>query len=153
MEKLKFILVVMILTAPVAAQSQEKPYAVQRSFGRYGHDCSSGRGACSFAVVKPADHVISGATSYKINATTIALQMNRAAVSKEEEISIAGKPFASLSSDETPTFIQQDALQIDLETLTRLNIDHRYNQIKAGNYPLNITKDSVEVIFTLTTSN
>lgn len=142
----------LLLSISSFAQTQAKPDAVQTSFGRYGSDCSSGRGACSFAVSKMEIGMVSAKTSRKLTANTIVLEIKRSVIAVSEEIRIAGKPFADFTANEPTVFVQQEDLILSSETLKNLNIEPQYNTIKMGNYPMSITKDKVEVVFTLTAS-
>ena len=75
--------------------------------------------------------------------------MSRNAITHEEEIRIAGKAFSSLIPNETIYFVQQEDLYLNPETLQNLNVDAKYTKIAAGNYPMTIGKDKVEVTFIL----
>jgi hypothetical protein len=140
-----------LLALPILsfAQTEAKLNPVQATFGRYGADCSSGRGACSFTVVKNDANSISKASSRKISENMIILQISRSAITKQEEIKIAGKPFSEFAANEMPAFIQQEDLYLNPETLQSLNIDLKYTRISAGNYPMTIEKDKIEVVFML----
>jgi len=131
------------------AQTPAKANATQTTFGRYGSDCSSGRGACSFTVLKIDSDIITEKTSKRTAENTIILQMNRNAITHEEEIRIAGKPFSTLIDNEMIYFVQQEDLYLNPETLQNLKVDAKYTKIPAGNYPMTIGKDKVEVTFIL----
>jgi hypothetical protein len=148
---LKSIIAIAATVLPVLSFSQTpaKQTPVETTFGRYGSDCSSGRGACSFTVLKTETDLISGKTSRKISENAIVLQISRKAITKQEEIKIAGKPFDEFASNETPLFVQSDDLYLDPETVQNLSVDMKYSRISAGNYPMTISKDKIEVTFTL----
>jgi hypothetical protein len=131
------------------AQTQAKFNATQTTFGRYGSDCSSGRGACSFTVYKIDSEIITEKSSKKTAENTIILQINRNAITHDEEIRIAGKPFSTFLANEAIYFVQQEDLYLNPETLQNLNVDAKYTKIAAGNYPMTIGKDKVEVTFIL----
>ena len=102
------------------AQTPAKANATQTTFGRYGSDCSSGRGACSFTVFKIDSEIITEKTSTRTAENTIILQMSRNAITHEEETRIAGKAFSSFIPNETIYFVQQEDLYLNPETLQNL---------------------------------
>jgi len=149
MKKYTIAMVFILLPLLSFAQIQAKVNSTQTTFGRYGSDCSSGRGACSFTVLKTDSETITENTSRRTAENTIVLQINRNAVTQEEEIRIAGKPFSAFMPNEAVYFVQQEDLYLNRETLQNLNVDARYTKISAGNYPMTIGKDKVEVTFIL----
>ena len=145
MTKILISIAVLLLSVVAVAQNENRK-ASQASFGRYGSDCSSGRGACSFTVSTDAN---SGRSSKKLSDKTITLEISRSQLTADEEIRIAGKPFAKFKSTETPIFIQSESIILDKTTLKNLDINPIFNAIQPGNYPMQITKDKVTIVFTL----
>ncbi len=145
MTKILVAIAVSLLSVVAVAQNESRK-ASQASFGRYGADCSSGRGACSFTVSPDAN---SGQSSKKASDKSVTLEINRNQLTPDEEIRIAGKSFAQFKSTETPIFIQQETIILDKTTLKNLDINPIFNAIQPGNYPMQITKDKVTIVFTL----
>ena len=132
-----------------SSQIVDKP--VQATFGRYGLNCSSGRGACSFSLMKSIDS--EGRTASKGTGNTFVLTMNRNTISNEDEKRIAGKPFNDFKQSETPIFIQEQMLHLDESTLQYLNIDKSYSNINPGKYKMVITQEQVQILITLNQPN
>ena len=151
----KFLSAIMILLLPsiAVAQTENKSTPAQATFGRYGSDCSSGRGACSFTSSKTTAKTTDFRTSKKISEHTILLEIKRTALSSDEEIKIAGKPFSQIDAGEILTFVQQQPLEIDIESLHNLAINQKFNTILPGNYPMTIDKDSVKITFIFAAKN
>ena len=151
----KFLSAVMILLLPsiTSAQPENKSIAAQATFGRYGSDCSSGRGACSFTSSKAMAKTSDFRTSKKMSENTLLLEIKRATLTIEEEIKIAGKPFNQIQSVEVLVFIQQQPLEIDAESLQNLSVNPKYNTILPGNYQMAIDKETVKITFTLAIKN
>ena len=140
------ILTAVILLSMASFAQSEKLKPTQTTFGRYGSDCSSGRGACSFTVSAEAksERLIKKSSEHNIT-----LEINRALLTPEEQIRIAGQLFATIKAGENPKFVQQEALIVDKSSLKSLDINPLYNTIQPGNYPMQITKDKVTIVFTL----
>jgi len=149
MKKYTVAMAFVLLPMVSFAQTPAKANTTQTTFGRYGSDCSSGRGACSFTVLKIDSEIITEKTSKKTAENTIMLQMNRNVITLEEETRIAGKPFGAFMANEAVYFVQPEDLYLNTETLQNLNVDAKYTKIAAGNYPMTVGKDRVEVTFTL----
>lgn len=142
-------LITLLFTLNLMAQSQTKTTPAQATFGRYGSDCSSGRGACSFTSSKTAVQTTDFRISRKIAENMLLLEIKRSAIDGDEEIKIAGKPFNQITSGETLIFIQQQPLEIDSESLKNLLINPKFNTILPGNYQLKIDKENVKILFEL----
>ena len=139
------ITIIFLLPLLSAAQSG---IATAATFGRHS-DCASGRGACSFSLSKSE----TGKHSRKASENTLVLEMNNGTLTNEDQIRIAGKPFKNLKENEGTVFIQYEAIMLDSTSLEALNLNGKLKWIPAGNYPMQITKDKTEIIFTLKTSN
>ena len=146
-------LTVIMLSMHLSAQTLEKPALVQASFGRYGSDCSSGRGTCSFSVSKNGLKTIPGKNTKRLSENSFLLQVDRNILTKSDEVSIAGTVFNEMNPGETVFFIQQDDIALDAITVQNLQIDEKYSKIAAGSYPMSISKNTVEIIFTLKDPN
>jgi len=148
----KIILTMTMLSLSIACYCQNAKSATQVSFGRYGSDCSSGRGACSFTVTKTGNGNLVQ-TAKKISAHTVELQIDKSSLTKEEQLRIFGMPLSELNPGEMTFFIQDVALLLTPETLGNLQIDPRYTQIAPGNYPMTVTNDKIKILFTLQVIN
>lgn len=143
----KYLLPIAVCLLSITSFAQtEKTKASQTTFGRYGADCSSGRGACSFTVSTEAK---SARHSKKLSDNSITLEISRSHLTEEEQIRIAGKVFSKIKPGEKPEFIQQESLTVDKPSLKNLEINSVFNTIQPGKYPMQITKDKVTIIFTL----
>lgn len=119
------------------------------SFGRFGADCSSGRGVCSFNVQQVAATPASSQSAEKTSANTFVVRIKRSEISSPDELKIAGKSFSQIGASERPTFEQSDPVTLDKATLANLGFPSTMNRIPAGNYPISIYTDHVEVTFTV----
>lgn len=144
---------IVLLSANCYSQSQAKPVNTEVTFGRYGSDCSSGRGACSFTTSKVDPDINFERNAKRISENTFVLQLNTSSLTKEEEVRIAGTVFNEVNPNEIVFFVQQSDLLLNRTTLQNLQIDPKYSQIVAGNYPMVISKEKVEITFTLKDPN
>lgn len=148
-----YTVTILLLSGTVFGQTQEKPVNADVTFGRYGSDCSSGRGACSFTAAKPNSDVILEKNSTRVSPTSFLLQLKRSVLTKDEEVRIAGTVFNEVNSEEALFFVQETDLSLSSTTLQNLKIDTKYSLIAAGSYPMVITKDKVEITFSLKDPN
>lgn len=145
-----FAIATLLLSLISHAQNQTKSAITQATFGRYGSDCSSGRGACSFTSSKTATAPIQDLrTSKKISENTFLLEIKKHTLTAEEEVKIAGKSFSQIKQNETITFVQEQKLIIDQESLQNLDIDPKFNTVNPGQYLLTVDKETVKILFTL----
>lgn len=144
----KIIFTMTMLSLSIFSHCQNAK-ATQVSFGRYGADCSSGRGTCSFNVLKSNPAIVYLRKSRRISVDTIELEMDQKDLSKAEQVRIFGIPLSEVNPGETTFFVQEDALLLDKETLESLQIDAQYATIAAGYYPMTVTRDKVKIVFTL----
>ena len=136
-------------TFHLLAQTNLKGIAAAATFGRYGTNCSTGRGACSFIAGTQNDR-LSFAMSEKVGGNILKLTISRIAISMNDELRIAGKPFSEVT---LPTFfVQEMALKIDTTIVRKLAIDTKYNTIAPAQYPMRIDQEKVEIDFVLTIS-
>lgn len=150
MKNFLFAIATLLLSLISHAQNQTKSAITQATFGRYGSDCSSGRGACSFTSSKAATAPIQDLrTSKKISENTFLLEIKKHTLTAEEEVKIAGKPFSQIKQNETITFVQEQKLIIDKESLQNLDIDPKFNTVNPGQYILTVDKETVKILFTL----
>ncbi|HLA56461.1 MAG TPA: hypothetical protein VK623_10195 [Flavobacterium sp.] len=147
MKKLTHIIALLFCLAGFAQREARTP--IQATFGRYGADCSAGRGICSFALSKSE----TGKYSMKNSENTILLSINNTALAADEQIKIAGKLFNSIKENEKPVFIQEESIRLDSISLENLNINGKFKIIPAGNYPMKITKEQIEIVLTLKTTD
>lgn len=150
MNKIHSMLTILLLTALFnTLQAQTTSRTATVSFGRYGEECTSGRGACAFNVQNNAANASSTKSSQKIDENSLLLKISRNVLSREDEVKIAGKRFSEFAANETPTFLQQDQLILDNTTLQNLGISTTHSTIAIGTYPMTIYNDRIEVKFTL----
>lgn len=77
------------------------------------------------------------------------LTLNRKSLQPEDEIRIAGKPFNEIAADEKLFFVQLEALVVSKLSLQHLDLDSATNKIYPGTYPMFLSKDKLEIMFTL----
>ncbi len=148
----KIIFTMTMLSLSIFSHCQNAK-ATQVSFGRYGSDCSSGRGTCSFNVLKDNPVLVYKRNSRKISANTFALEIDQKDLSKAEQIRVFGIPVSEVNPGETTFFVQEEVLLLDKETLENLQIEAQYTTIAAGYYPMTVTRDKVTIVFTLLSAN
>jgi len=85
----------------------------------------------------------------KTSSTSIILELNANRLSKDDQIKFFGKEYAKITACERLTFIQQDDYEFSFYFLLYLDLDTRYKYLKKGEYPLEVTKDNVQVLLTL----
>ena len=139
----------MLLWVGTFAQIQNTQ-TTKTSFGRYGSNCSSGRGVCSFSVSNTeARQVILLRSSTKVSDNSFILEIDRKRLSIDEEISIAGKPFSKISQGEIIDFLQLDSLKVDNASILNLKLKVGYDLIIPGKYSMQISDEKVKIVFTL----
>jgi hypothetical protein len=143
-----FLTLLTVMVSVLLHAQAENKTTTQTTFGRYGTNCSSGRGACSFAAAKDPQ-TESPVSAKKMSEQSFRLKILRNSLTQNDEIKIAGKPFAELAAKEQLVFVQQDDLLLSETTLQNLQINPKYNKIAAGNYPMAINGAIIEVVFTL----
>jgi hypothetical protein len=144
--------IVLLLHLASYAQIETKPSITKATFGRYGTDCSSGRGVCSFSVLGEESKLTTGASSWKVSPNMIILEVQRKMIVAADEIRIAGKPFVQFKENEAPIFIQDEPYILSKDSILNLELNPQYDTIVAGNYELHIGIDKVEIIFNLKSS-
>lgn len=149
----KILLTVTILSLSLSAYCQnELGTAAQISFGRYGSDCSSGRGSCSFTASKPGIGIFPK-NARKISKNSFQLEIDKKSLTKEEQVRIFGMPLSEINPEEIEFFLQEEALLLSKETLQNLKIDTQYAEILSGNYSMTLTRDTIKIVFTLSDPN
>jgi hypothetical protein len=154
MTRIILTLLLLLLTFLAQAQTEITPVEAELSIGRYSVDCS-GRGTCSFTIGSSFSRL--GKPAIKISAkktspSTFVITIPISKLSKEDELNMAGKLFSEIKTNDEIVFIQEEPLVLDDQTIRSLGIDKPYTTIAAGVYPMNITKNKVEITFTLTPS-
>lgn len=148
----KIIFTMTMLSFSVISHCQNAK-ATQVSFGRYGSDCSSGRGTCSFNILKSNPTIVYARQSRRISANTFELEIDQKDLSKVEQVRVFGMTLSEVNPGETTFFVQEDAMLLEKETLENLQIDAQYTTIAAGYYPMTVTRDKVTIVFSLLNPN
>ena len=134
--------------------SAQNNQTVQFTFGRYGgqgNECTSGRGVCSFSI-STSDKLSEGIILKKRSENSLILQLNKIDVSTENQISITGKPFKDVAENEM-LFLQSNDLYLNEQTLQLLGINTKFNKFPKGEYPIKNTREGLEIIIELKTSD
>ncbi len=141
-------LLVLLLPLTLAAQD-ETTVSTSSTFGRY-NNCTSGRGACGITI-DPSNNGKHAAAIYSktMSEQSFILTINRTALVAEDEIRIAGKRFSEIQPDEQLQFVQEETLLVSGISLQNLRLDRSANKIYPGIYPMFLSKDKVEIFFTL----
>ena len=145
---MKMILLISALLVHMLSSAQALRAANSNpTFGRHG--CLSGRGLCGFTTNPPkAKHI--PATYFKnMSEHSFILTISRKSLVPEDEIRIAGKPFSQIAADEQLLFVQHETLLVSKLSLQHLDLDSNTNKIYPGNYPMFLSNDKVEILFTL----
>ncbi len=116
-----------------------------------GRDCYGGSGLCSVIIPELAKSDIKNIKIIKQQEGTILLQFEINELSLEEQIAHFGKELTKMSSTEKSVFFQNDDFVFDRAMLIYLEIDPKYNLLKKGNYPVQISFDKLEVVMKLST--
>lgn len=115
--------------------------------GRQGADCR-GRGACSLSVSNTSTGSNS-ATAQKVSDNSFSLLVKRSTLTPDDEINMLGKPISEFASNEKATFLMEEALLIDGQTLANLGLNQNYKTIRAAEYPVTLTSETIVIVFTL----
>lgn len=83
----------------------------------------------------------------QVNIVLLEFEINE--LSLEEQIAHFGKEITKMSLTEKPVFFQNDDFVFDEATLIYLELDPKYNLLKKGNYPLQISNDKLHVVMKL----
>ncbi len=146
MRQLLYSLAIFLL--PVLSYAQTgRTASTTTTFGRHTN-CSSGRGACGITI-SASDAKTATQYSKAMSEHSFILSLSRKSLQPEDEIRIAGKPFAEIKMDDQLQFVQHDILLVSKLSLEQLNLDISTNKIYPGNYPMFLSKDKVEILFTL----
>ncbi len=141
-------LLMVILLLPLQLPAQEARAANYR-IGNAVQECR-GRGLCDLSWSD--DGTESRSQAGKLSASTFLLKISRQALSEADEINIVGKPLKEILPGETLYFNQPNELLLNGESLKGLKMSSESNSIAAGNYPLFVSPDYIEITFTLTRS-
>lgn len=142
--KYKYLLAAGVLPLLSYAQTEAKQLEVDIR----GRSCLGGLGLCS---VSPETNktTMKNFNVVKHDKNTMLLQIEPSKLSVEEQLLFFGKEYAKIGPDETLEFIQDEDFVFDVNTLLYLGFDTKYQLLKKGHYPLEITKDKVTVTLTL----
>lgn len=137
------LLVLSLLCTNLSTFSQS---AAPIGFDIRGRDCAGGLGLCSASKTNGPNNDI---TVLKTGEKTFVLTILRNSLTKDEEESIAGKPFSSFQTNLPSTFTQSGDLLFDDQVVQTLGIAPKYNLLKKGNYPMTIDGNVVKITLTL----
>jgi len=150
MKKLKFLFSSLFAVGTFfSGYAQVAAKESSASFGRYGKDCSTGRGICAFNVQQGIVSTNTARSSQKISDNTFVFKISRMNLTVQDEIGIAGKAFSDIGTGEKILFQQFDTISLDKNTVGNLGFPASLNKISEGNYPMMIYPDRIEVIFTV----
>ena len=124
----------------------------QVTFGRYGDGnggCTSGRGVCSFSIVKDEENRTANAVVNKIGNAEFSLRIPMKSISIEDQVKIAGMRFSELNLTEPLQFLQDQDLVLNTQTLTTMGIASEARVIASGKYTLEIKEDYILIFFAL----
>ncbi len=137
-------------TLIASAQVDSRVASSSSGFGRFGSDCSSGRGTCSFTIGRSEHSRPSDAQVVeKMTANSFQLTIKRSSLTASDELRIAGRALNQLPKGEPCVFLQDESLAVDKESLVNLNLNPYYNRILAGNYSMYVTTDNVIITINL----
>lgn len=124
----------------------------QVTFGRYGggnEGCTSGRGVCSFSIVKNDSNRPANAVFSRISNDEFSLRILTKDITAEDQMKISGKQFSQLGSSEPHYFLQD--LDLKLNSETSEIIGSKSAIIPSGKYVLEVKDDYIQIFFTLKT--
>lgn len=140
----------MLLALPLLSIAQtQKMVAV--SVTGFGRTCSGGLGFCGVSSDPSISNktITSNVTAYKKDETTLVMVFIKNSLSKTEQSSIVGKPFANCSVEDELAFKQEKDLVLSDEFLLSLGFKNISRVVKQGTYPITISNDKISVYFTL----
>jgi len=150
MRRLIFLLQLVVTTISFISAHAQTAKQSTVSFGRFGNDCSSGRGVCAFNTQQTAETGTTSKSAVKTSDKTFILRVKRSVLTLQDEVRIAGKPFSDIAESDNILFQQIDAISLDQTTTVNLGFQEHLKKIPSGSYPMSIFKDYIEIIFTLT---
>lgn len=122
------------------AQTQTKTtVAVNANY--HNRSCVGGTGFCSESG-KIIESKTTNATVQKTASNKIVFTFNLEQLSKEE--------LETLKLEKTVTVSGEKNISLDKKLLAKLDIDTRFSEITAGNYPMEIKEDKVYITLSLT---
>ena len=110
-----------------------------------GRDCFGGMGLCS---TQNTDLAGANASLSKNSDGTLTLKIFREKLTKEEEAHIFGQAI-SLANKNSLSFEQPESFDLSEDLKSGLEIGPSLQKIKAGNYPTEITKETISIRFSL----
>lgn len=122
------------------------------TFGRYGDGnggCTSGRGVCSFSIIKNDEDRTANATVNKIGNAEFSIRIPMKNISNEDQVKMAGMRFSELNMNEPLQFLQDQDLVLNAQTLIAMGISSEARVIASGKYTLEIKDDYIQIFFTL----
>jgi len=151
MKKLKFLFSSLLAIGTYySGYTQVTAKESTATFGRYGNDCSNGRGICAFNVQQAPVNTNTAKSSQKISDNTFVFKISRKNLTVQDEIRIAGKAFSDILTGEKILFQQIDTISLDKNTVGNLGFPASLNKIAVGEYPIIIYSDRIEITFTVT---
>lgn len=143
-------LLLLITSILLKAQTESNPLEAGFQTGKKP-DCFRGVGLCD-VTVQSTSAKSNDISAYRIATNSIVIQLPVEKLSREDELNISGKLFSEIKADEEILFIQGEPLFLTIETLRNLGLEAELNKIAPGSYPMKITREKVEITFTLTPS-
>lgn len=138
----KIIYAAFLLPTLVCAQTQKISVDLR------GRDCNGGSGICSAGISQRSASDLEASFS-KLSENSIALILENANLSQQDQKRIAGKSFSDVTIKEKPIFHQEQEFLLDESLLKKLEVNPDYKYIKAGDYPIVFQEGKSLVIFTL----
>lgn len=116
-----------------------------------GKLCNIGRGLCTVTPPNTDNKspIMKNLNVIKTTPTSMILELNTNELSREDQIKFFGKEYSKITATEKMIFIQEDDYEFSFDLLLYLDMDVRFKFLKKGEYPLEIVKDKVQVLLTL----
>lgn len=143
--KNKYILAAVMLPAISFAQTETKTIELDIR----GRSCIGGLGICTSVTPELNKTSMKNFNVSKQSSNKMTLEIEIDKLSIEDQKLFFGKEYAKIAPNEILEFIQDDDFIFDKGTLLYLGFDTKYQVLKKGNYPIEITKNQVTVVLTL----
>lgn len=147
---IKSIITITAVFCSIVAASQDQGKTIVGDLR--GKQCNGGSGFCgtvSDTLNKIPNANMKNFKAVKISPSSILLELNTNALSKQDQFKFFGKEYSKISSDEKLTFIQEEDYEFSFDVLNYLELNTLYKYLKKGEYPLEIINDKIQVFLTL----
>ncbi|CAM3673748.1 hypothetical protein FSS13T_26420 [Flavobacterium saliperosum S13] len=135
------------LVLPVLSFAQTETTSIELDIR--GRSCIGGLGICTTTSPELYKTSMKNFNVSKKSFNTMLLQIEIEKLSVEDQIMFFGKEYAKIAPNEILEFTQDEDFVFDKDTLLYLGFDTKYQVLKKGNYPIEVTKDKVAVTLTL----